>query len=369
MTDGTSNADAASVNNTANSNTPAWRRSGAYRKAASKRTFLRLTIIGAILAAALLLVSVSAPGQAAVTTLVSNTNQPGISGSTSVNPNDHAQAFTTGQNTLGYTLASIELDVGTAPGNGVLTVSVRAEASGSPGSTDLYKLNNPSNLGTGPQTFTAPASATLSANTQYFVHMTFAPSGSANQPQWKATLSINEDSGGAKGWSISNTRQLRATGSSGNWSNNSFNVIEIKVKGEILVPAAPGNLSAAASDGQVTLSWDDPGNDTITKYQYSIDGGTNFTDIGSSDNETTAYTVTNLTNGTQYTLAVRAVNDGGDGTASTVTATPATVPDAPTSLTATGADTSVTLAWTASVSDGGSAITMHQYRQKAGTDN
>ena len=187
------------------------------------RTFQRLTIIGAILAAALLLVSVSAPGQAAVTTLVSNTNQPGISGSTSVNANDHAQAFTTGQNTLGYTLASIELDVGTAPGNGVLTVSVRAEASGSPSSTDLYKLNNPSNLGTGPQTFTAPASATLSANTQYFMHMTFAPSGSANQPQWRATLSASEDSGGAKGWSISNTRQLRATGSSGNWNNNSFN--------------------------------------------------------------------------------------------------------------------------------------------------
>ena len=45
------------------------------------------------------------------------------------------------------------------------------------------------------------------------------------------------------------------------------------------------------------------------------------------------------------------MNSGGAGTESTVT----------------GVDDSVTLAWTASASNGGSAITMHQYRQKAGT--
>ena len=331
------------------------------------RTFPRLIIIGVLLAAALLLGS-PAPSDAAEIVLVSNTSQSGFGG-TPVGAYDHAQGFTTGKNTLGYVLTSIELQVHTAPANGTLTVSVREADGQDPSDTVLYTLTTPSNLGTGLRKFTAPANSSLSAETTYFVHMTFAVGLNPTQPQWNLTDRTQEDSGAYAGWSIANERHSRVTGSTGNWSKSNNARIKIKVKGENRAPAAPVNLSATVGNGQVTLSWDDPGNDTITKYQYSTNGGTNFTDIGSSDNETTAYTVTGLTNGTQYTLAVRAVNDGGDGTASTVTATPETVPDAPTSLTATGADTSVTLAWTASVSDGGSAITMHQYRQKAGTDN
>ena len=331
------------------------------------RTFPRLIIIGVLLAAALLLGS-PAPSDAAEIVLVSNTSQSGFGG-TPVGAYDHAQGFTTGKNTLGYVLTSIELQVHTAPANGTLTVSVREADGQDPSDTVLYTLTTPSNLGTGLRKFTAPANSSLSAETTYFVHMTFAVGLNPTQPQWDLTDRTQEDSGAYAGWSIANERHSRVTGSTGNWGTPNNARIKIKVKGENRAPAAPVNLSATVGNGQVTLSWDDPGNDTITKYQYSTNGGTNFTDIGSSDNETTAYTVTGLTNGTQYTLAVRAVNDGGDGTASTVTATPETVPDAPTSLTATGADTSVTLAWTASVSDGGSAITMHQYRQKAGTDN
>ena len=331
------------------------------------RTFPRLIIIGVLLAAALLLGS-PAPSDAAEIVLVSNTSQSGFGG-TPVGAYDHAQGFTTGKNTLGYVLTSIELQVHTAPANGTLTVSVRVADGQDPSDTVLYTLTNPINLGTGLRKFTAPANSSLSAETTYFVHMTFAVGLNPTQPQWNLTDRTQEDSGAYAGWSIANDRHVRVTGSTGNWGKSNNARIKIKVKGENRAPAAPVNLSATVGNGQVTLSWDDPGNDTITKYQYSTNGGTNFTDIGSSDNETTAYTVTGLTNGTQYTLAVRAVNDGGDGTASTVTATPETVPDAPTSLTATGADTSVTLAWTASVSDGGSAITMHQYRQKAGTDN
>ncbi len=336
-------------------------------RAIHMRTLPRLTIIGAILAAALLLGS-PAPSDAAEIVLVSNTGQHAYGG-TPVGIYDHAQGFTTGKNTLGYVLTSIELQVHTAPANGTLTVSVREADGQDPSDTVLYTLTNPSNLGTGLRKFTAPANSSLSAETTYFVHMTFAVGLNPTQPQWDLTDRTTEDSGAYDGWSIANVRHSRPAGSSVSWSNGSDARIKIKVKGENRAPAAPVNLSATVGNGQVTLSWDDPGNDTITKYQYSTNGGTNFTDIGSSDNETTAYTVTGLTNGTQYTLAVRAVNDGGDGTASTVTATPETVPDAPTSLTATGADTSVALAWTASVSDGGSAITMHQYRQKAGTDN
>ena len=178
----------------------------------------RLTIIGVFLAAATLMLGFPAPAHAQ-TVLVSNTGQSNA-GQTSVNPNDHAQGFTTGQNTLGYSLTSIELDVGVAPGSGTLTVTVRGDdGSDDPGGNTLYTLNNPANVAAGLRTFTAPAGASLSANTQYFVHMTFAPNGSASYPQWNATTSTLQDSGSAIGWSISNERHLRAPGSTG-WSSD-----------------------------------------------------------------------------------------------------------------------------------------------------
>ena len=90
----------------------------------------------------------------------------------------------------------------------------------------------------------------------------------------------------------------------------------------IAVPAAPAGLTATAGDAQVSLSWTDPGNNTISKYQVSMDGGTSFADIVGSNKNTTEHTVTGLDNDTEYTFALRAVNDSGPGAVSTVSATP-----------------------------------------------
>ncbi len=122
------------------------------------------------------------------------------------------------------------------------------------------------------------------------------------------------------------------------------------------VPAAPLNLSATPGDGQVELTWDDPEDDTITKYQYSTDyvingggmgnnGGASFTDIpdsDGSDGSTTEYTVTGLTNGTTHTLAVRAVNAYGNGMVATLDVV--MVPAAP-KLSAAPGDGQVVLSW------------------------
>ena len=137
------------------------------------------------------------------------------------------------------------------------------------------------------------------------------------------------------------------------------------------LPAALVNLVAAASDGQVTLSWDDPGNNSITKYQYSTDGGTNFADIGGSGATTTTYTVTVLSDGTDtalvngstYTFTVRAVNNTGNGGAATLTV--AMVPPAPTGLMATASDGQVTLSWS---DPGNASITKYQYSTDGGTN-
>ena len=80
-------------------------------------------------------------------------------------------------------------------------------------------------------------------------------------------------------------------------------------------PKAPTNLSAAAGDSQVELTWENPGDGTIAKYQVSQDGGS-WTDIPSSNATTTAHTVTSLINGNAYEFRIRAVNSVGLGEAS-----------------------------------------------------
>ena len=334
------------------------------------RSFPGLAVIGAFLAAAALLLGVAAPAQAQV--LVSNTGQTThghtacVRGSEPIIELDCAQGFTTGQNTRGYDLSSIQLDTQGAPGSGTLTVTVRAATgSGRPSNAVLYTLTNPSNIGTGLQTFTAPDETTLNRNTQYFVHMTF--DGSGTRPRWNLTANDNEDSGKAREWSIGDHRYTRPSGGTGGWEGDGgvySTSIQIRVRGSTLAPAAP-NLSAAPGETEVTLTWDDPANNTITKYQYRRKTGAgaygNWTDIGGSGASTDSYRVTGLTNGTVYTFGVRAKNVGGNGAAATVIAT--TLPAAPTSLWPVPGDGEVTLSWTDPDSD---TITSHEVSTDGG---
>ena len=131
------------------------------------------------------------------------------------------------------------------------------------------------------------------------------------------------------------------------------------------VPAAPANLAAMAANGQAVLTWDDPNDSSITKYQYrqrvsGADFG-DWSDIVGSSATTTTYTVTGLTNGSAYGFELRAVNASGDGEASSVGATPIAVPDAPTISSATPGDGQVVLAWN-DPSD--RSITKYQVRSK-----
>ena len=330
----------------------------------------RLAGIGAFLAAAALLLGFSAPAHAQ--TLVSNTGQTThghtacVLGSEPVIELDCAQGFLTGQNTRGYDLSSIQLDTQGAPGSGTLTVTVRAATgSGRPRNAVLYTLTNPSNVGTGLQTFTAPGGARLNRDTQYFVHMTF--DGSGTRPRWNLTANDNEDSGKAIGWSIGDHRYTRRSDGTGGWEGDGgvySTSIQIRVQGNTLAPAAP-NLSAAPGETQVALTWDDPANNTITKYQYRRKTGDgaygNWTDIDGSDASTDSYTVTGLTSGTAYTFAVRAKNVGGTGAADTVTT--ATLPAAPNLSAASDETDEVTLTWG---DPGNNTITRYQVRSKVG---
>ena len=125
-------------------------------------------------------------------------------------------------------------------------------------------------------------------------------------------------------------------------------------------PQAPTGLTAEPGNSQVTLAWDDPGDSTITKYQYRkatynlASGPFDFSsaawvDITGSSASTTGYTVTGLENSGDavgndvvYSFRVRAVNTAPDGTteqsgleSNSAEASPGIAKDAPTGLTAT----------------------------------
>ena len=94
-----------------------------------------------------------------------------------------------------------------------------------------------------------------------------------------------------------------------------------------LLPAKPV-VTGQAGVGQLTLSWPNPNDGTITGYQVqqSTDGGTTWdpawTAIAGSDKDTTTHTVTGLTNGTAYTFQIRAMQGTASTESDTVTATP-----------------------------------------------
>lgn len=80
------------------------------------------------------------------------------------------------------------------------------------------------------------------------------------------------------------------------------------------VSSRPRELKAELSYQQATLSWTEPGatgNTSITGYQVSSDGGTNWTNTGLEK----SYTFTGLTANQTYDFAVRAINSAGAGDA------------------------------------------------------
>ena len=86
-------------------------------------------------------------------------------------------------------------------------------------------------------------------------------------------------------------------------------------------PDAPTGLAATAGDGEITLSWNDPGDSSITRYEYNVNhndtstgnfsGWTPWTAIPDSGPSTTSHAFAGLANGREYRYHLRAVNANG----------------------------------------------------------
>ncbi len=172
-----------------------------------------------------------AEAQTAPQTLVSNLGQivDGLGG----DQNDHAQAFTTGDNAMGYTLTSVDIFFRAIASNQFLslsTVTIRSDSGGSPG-TVLATLTDPPSrtFTTESFTFTAPGPGlNLAPNTQYWLVLDITGDIPGTNTIGNTT-SDAEDAGAASGWSIHNQGHYRRFSSNGGWTSfSSSRVIAIK---------------------------------------------------------------------------------------------------------------------------------------------
>ena len=114
-------------------------------------------------------------------------------------------------------------------------------------------------------------------------------------------------------------------------------------------PEKPAGFTVLAGDRRVALSWTDPSDASIVKWQYAYrttGGYGNWTDIPDSSAATTRHAVSGLANGTAHTFKIRAVNDVGPGVESEeASSTPLSRPAKPLGFTAMAGDALVALAW------------------------
>ena len=129
-------------------------------------------------------------------------------------------------------------------------------------------------------------------------------------------------------------------------------------------PARPTIFNAQQTGvGQVELTWDTAGARlTVTGYQYTADGGSNWSDISGSDSGTVSHIVSGLMVDTMYTFAVRAVNSGmlSGFSSSFRDVTIIDVPNMPTGLGTTSGDTQATFHWNVTVETTDRPIDKHQ---------
>ena len=210
------------------------------------------------------------------TTLVSNTGQ--TSADFTTDAIDYGQGFTTGSDTAGYTLEAIDIGYNDSS-NTAFSASIWSSfiADGSPDSL-LYSLTPPATFSAGNLTFTAPANATLTSGTTYFIILALADAGSITIKR-TATINSNEDADAAAGWSIANTYVFY----SGGWGTSSSNKpLLVAVKGTVYAGSNDATLSAlTVNDGTNDLTLT-PGFAPGT-YNYAANVGNAVTTVTLSD--------------------------------------------------------------------------------------
>ena len=172
-------------------------------------------------------------------------------------PDDRAQRFTTGDNSGGYTLSSIEI-VSADNESDDASVEVWTVDSNNNPSAVHATLTPPGSFAKGTLVFTDTANTTLAAGTTYAVRIQ-SPGG--DQLTLGGTTSPAEDTGAAPGWSIADGFD---TYSGSAWSTSSSEVLRLTVKGTPVIitrsrPILPTTVGGRGGGGG-SITQDDHGN-------------------------------------------------------------------------------------------------------------
>ncbi|MYJ36935.1 MAG: hypothetical protein F4071_13600 [Acidimicrobiaceae bacterium] len=217
---------------------------------------LAALILVAALAVAWAVAVLPQPAQAQTSsTLVSNTGQ--TDGAKQFLTVDLALPFTTGTNTGGYRLTSVDIEGGFDTSTGTVdptfTVGIHSGSGTSVGAS-VGSLTS-SGFTSGTNSFTSSSGIDLDANTSYFVVFDLTASGDKD-PWIRTTASNGEDSGASAGWTIGNritTRDLTST----SWSlSSTTNVVEMSIKGlpRLSLTVSPSSLTESAVSTKVTVT-------------------------------------------------------------------------------------------------------------------
>ena len=272
-----------------------------------------------VLAAAIIFAPPFAPTVEAQTVLVSNVGQT-RSGGLGLDTHEGAQAFTTGDNSDGYTVTSVGLDLSSGADHTInFTVGIWTNSNSNLPGSSLGTLTQTASLISGVNEFTT-SGIVLAANTTYWVVVDSNGGGSV---VWDGTAADSEDST-ASGWSIADESYDRPYDGD-TWSSWT-DPFKFRVNGTAIgsptnsAPVFNEGTSTTRSVAENTVSGQNIGaavmatdTDTSDTLNYTL-GGTDAADFGIVRSSGQLQTSAALNYETKDSYAVTvSVSDGNGG--------------------------------------------------------
>ena len=200
------------------------------------------------------------------TTFISNSAQVGSISAITV----RATAFTTGGNSGGYELSSVDIYVGAIATESTITprVEIFEDNADNPGTLHATLINPATVIDDSANTFNAPPNTTLSAGTSYWLVISNSAATNGRGFRVRTSRNATADTGAAAGWSIGDARNKNDI--TDPWGSNSLRII-FTIKGT--AAGAATNTAPTGDDNTVTIGSD-------TAYTFEAD------DFGFADTDT-----------------------------------------------------------------------------------